>query len=129
MRNRQLRDESPVVIAHFPSARIANEPPFVAATAWSPELNLSRHRTSTEGLRPCFEECRGLCRLECVGCAVRDQIVATATYFSPTADLPSWYTDLSEDQQHLLPDIGPNGGLGPQGWQWLPFDVGHVLSP
>src|SRR5258708_34395902 len=63
-----------------------------AATAWSPELNLSRHRTSTGGLRPCFEECRGLCRFEWVGSAVGDQIVATATHFSPATAFPGCNT-------------------------------------
>jgi hypothetical protein len=80
------------------------------------------------GARSCFEECRGLCRLECVGRSVGDQIVATATHFSSAADLPCWHTVLSEDQQHQLPDIGPNGGLGPQGRQRSPFDVGHLFS-
>ena len=128
MRNRQLRDESPVVIAHFPSARIANEPPFVAATAWGPELNLSRYRTSTEGLRPCFEECRGLCRLECVGCAVRDQIVATATHFSLRLTSQVGTPSCVNTNNINSPTPVQTAGSGPRGRQRLPFDVGYVLS-
>ena len=37
---------------------------------------------------------------------------------------PSWVNTNNMNS----PDIGRNGGLGPQGWQRLPFDVGHVLS-
>src|SRR6266404_9631189 len=87
-----------------------------------------RQNSSFCGSRVCFEECGCFCRLESVGSAVGDQLVPTATRFSPAADLPCRHTILREHQQHELPDIGPNGGLGPQGWQRLPFDFCHVLS-
>src|SRR5437016_5278862 len=45
-------------------------------------------RSSVLLLRPCFEDRGCLCRLECVGCALGDHIVATATSLSPTPDLP-----------------------------------------
>jgi hypothetical protein len=85
------------VIALFSSARIANEPPFVAATAWSPEPNLSHHQTSTEGLRRCFEECRGLCRpdVSAVPLAIRS---SRLLHFFPAVDLPRWRTVLREHQ-------------------------------
>src|ERR1700730_16096588 len=34
---------------------------------------------------------------------------------------PRWHTVLPEHQQYQLPDIGPNGRLGPRGRQRLPF--------
>ena len=66
------------------------------------DMRFLRQNTSLRS-RPCFEECGCLCRLERVGSAVGDQIVATATRFSPAADLPCRHAILGKHQQHLAP--------------------------
>jgi ubiquinone/menaquinone biosynthesis C-methylase UbiE len=78
-------------------------------------------------LRPCFEQCRCLCRLECIGGAVGDEIVAAATQVGSATDFPCRHAVLREHQQHEIAHIGPNSGAGPQGRQRPPFYVGHLL--
>src|SRR5713226_3102889 len=74
---------------------------------------------------PCLEDCCRLRRLERIGTAAGNQIVADD--LSPQADFPYWRAVLCEHQQHKLSEVSRNGGAWPQGGQRFPFDVVHVF--
>src|ERR1700730_9399532 len=75
---------------------------------------------------PCLEECCRVRRLERIGTAAGNQIVADD--LSPQADFPYWRAVLCEHQQHKRSEVSRNGGAWPQGGQRFPFDVVHGFS-
>ena len=56
---------------------------------------------------------RRFCHFECVGSAVRNQVIVLGAGRILPADLPRRHTILGEDQQHQMPHIGCDGGGRP----------------
>jgi hypothetical protein len=76
-------------------------------------LELTETVSSFRPQRPCFKEGRRLRRFEGVGSATDDQIVVAAVHpFRIAPDLPSRNAILRENQQHKIPNVGPNRRAG-----------------